>query len=499
MEAFVLDTGDPWGAVAAGFQRADVAAILDPDGPLRHWLLRGRGMSKTTDIAALALALLITEAPRKSHSYVFAVDSDQAQLTMDAIDAIVSNTSGLAGAVIVGSRSATVRGSGATLSVESSDGASALGQKPFFVIVDELAAWPNTANHRRLWSAIIGSLPKLKVGGRSVARLIVISTAGSPVGLGKRTWDEAEKAPQRWHTSKHPGPSPWWSAEDIANTRADLLPSEWMRYIECEWAEGEDTLTTPEDIAACTRAGDVVLDPVRGRTYVAALDVGTRRDLTAFAIGHMEPTSAGRKVVIDRVRSWKPKDGEGGRVDLAEVEATVRRLCREYGVSKFRFDRMQAEQLSQNLAKTGLRIDEYVFSATGANRLARTLQVALRDRAIELPDDPELQTELLTVRMVETGPGVVKMNNPEGTHDDVVTAVAMVAAELTAQPDCGPASVSVPTRKLGPRATATTREAITHNSTGRVALTLARSAQRRSPRGVSFAVRVPGAYDEPRP
>jgi hypothetical protein len=33
--------------------------------------------------------------------------------------------------------------------------------------------------------------------------------------------------------------------------------------------------------------------------------------------------------------------------------------------------------------------------------------------------------------MVETGPRTVKVQNPPGAHDDIVTAVGMVVADLT--------------------------------------------------------------------
>lgn len=496
LDGLVLDTGDRWGSIAKPFQRADVTAILNrSDGaPRRHWLLRGRGMSKTTDIAALALVLLLTEAPPKSHSYVYAVDGDQAQLTMDAIDAIVANTPGLAGAVQVGARSITVRASGATLTIETSDGASSLGTKPWLTICDELAAWPNTANHRRLWASIVGALPK--VPG---SRLVVISTAGSPAGLGAQTWKKGLKS-RFWNTSRNPGPSPWWTEDDIESTRDDLLPSEWMRYVECEWAEGEDTLTTAEDVAACTRGGDAVLPPHRGRQYVAALDIGSRRDLTALAIGHIEQREAGRTVVIDRVLSWKP--AKNRHVDLADVEASTLRLCREYRVSRLRFDRMQAEQMTQNLARKGVRCDEFIFSTASTNRLARVLGTALRDRAIDLPDDPELQSQLATVRIVETGPGTVKMQNPTGTHDDLAVAVAMVAADLLSQPDLVGGVISTAQGSIGRRSNITTREAIRRPRPGSgLAGALAANRAKRMPRGLPGAgavVGVPGAHDDPR-
>lgn len=82
---------------------------------------------------------------------------------------------------------------------------------------------------------------------------------------------------------------------------------------------------------------------------------------------------------------------------------------------------------------------EYPFTVAGVNRLARVLHGALRDRSIGLPDDPELLEELRQVRIVATGPGTVKLDNPPGTHDDQAVAVALVAAELLERPTSQPA------------------------------------------------------------
>jgi hypothetical protein len=77
---------------------------------------------------------------------------------------------------------------------------------------------------------------------------------------------------------------------------------------------------------------------------------------------------------------------------------------------------MQAEQLTTNLARAGLRPHEFVFSAAGANRLARSLYGALRDRALSLPDEEETRSEFVSTRIVETGPGTVKIQNPPGAR-----------------------------------------------------------------------------------
>jgi hypothetical protein len=433
MAGFVInDDGVRWGDVAEPFQRDDAKAIFDrtPGAPRRHYLTRGRGMAKTADVSAALLVLMLTEAPPLSRSHVYAVDGDQAAITLDTIAGFVERNH-LSGQIEIKANTVTVRATGATLTIETSDGASAFGLRPWLTVVDELSMWPNTANHRRLWGAIVSAVPK--VPG---SRLIAIGTGGSPASLGAEVWARA-KASLHWHTSMNPGPAPWWTAEDIDATRSDLTAAEWRRLIACEWAEGDDSLSNAEDVAACIRAGDVTLAPNGTREYVAALDVGTRRDLTALAIGHAENRAAGRTVVIDRVVYWRPERGLGGRVNLSEVEATVERLCKEYRVERLRFDRMQAEQMVGNLTRAGVRVQEYVFSAAGAARIARSLHIALRDHAIELPDDEELRSEASTVRMLETAPGMVKMSNPTGTHDDVLTAVGMVTADLIEQPEIG--------------------------------------------------------------
>lgn len=441
LAALPLENGDLWGERAYPWQFADARAIFDPEGPRRHYLLRGRGMSKTTDVAAIVLVLMLTEAPANSSSHVYAADEEQAALTMDALRAFIDRA-GLSAQLRIAARSVTVTANGAQLIVETSDGASALGKRPWLTVVDELSAWPNTPNHRTLWSAIVSAVPK--VPG---SRLIVITTAGSPTGLGAKVWEEAEKF-RHWHTSKTSGPSPWWSADDVEATKSALSASEWRRLILCEFAEGDDALTTVEDVEAAIRPGNAVLPRKPGVEYVAALDVGTRRDLTALVVGHTEQREHGRVVVIDRVLYWRPVRGVGvgGRVDLAEVEAATLRICREYG-ARLRVDRHQAEQLTGNLGKAGIQVDEYVFSSAGANRLARTLYGALRDRALELPDESEVRAEFIATRLVETGPSTVKLQNPTGAHDDIVTAVGMVVADLNERPAIQRGAIHIPEDK----------------------------------------------------
>lgn len=437
----VLDSADTWGDAAHPWQLADAEGVLGAGGPAWSYMLRARGMSKTTDVAGLALTLLVTEAPPRSRSYAYAVDRGQALLLLDSIAGFVDRTEGLAGALDVAASRVTVKATGATLDVEASDAASAFGLRPWLVVVDELAQWPSTANHRRLWSAVVSALPK--VPG---SRLVVLTSAGAPNHLAHEVWERAATS-AHWRASVVPGPCPWWPSSEVDALRAELTPAEFRRLVLCEWAEADDALTTAEDVAACV-AHPGALEPRPGVRYVASLDVGTRRDATVVVVAHTEPApGGGRRVVVDRVMRWRGTRANPVRLD--DVEAALVQLWRNYGRPPVIFDLHQAAQLTERLGARGVRCVEYVFSTAGVNRLARTLFTALRDRAIALPDDPELLAELAGVRLVETGPGLLRLDHRSGEHDDQAVAVAMCAAHLLDRPGPRPATTrSVARRRL---------------------------------------------------
>jgi Phage Terminase len=418
----LTEDGQTWGEITADWQHHDARAVIDGR---RCFEVRPRGASKTTDAAALTLALLVTQAPTRSRSYLYAVDEDQAAELLDIIDGIVDWTPGLSGMVKLERNRLTVTRTGATLRVEASDAASAFSKRPWLVVVDELTSWPDSTNHRRLWAAIASAMPKQKG-----SRLLVLSMAGSPVHFSRKIWQTAQDSPD-WYSSAIPGPCPWWNPADTEATRALLTESEFRRYVLAEWVETDEALGTEGDVLACVRSGPSVLEPRERVRYVAALDVGTRRDMTALAVCHAEPSPLGRRVVVDRVIYWRPTAAR--RVDLAEVQATTERVCREYR-APLRFDRSQAEQLSQNLTRAGVKVEEYVFSQAGANRLAKSLYVALRDRTLSIPDEPELISELQSARLIETAPGMVKMINPPGHHDDLAVSVGMCLVHLAEHP-----------------------------------------------------------------
>ena len=435
MAALVLGDGRRWGDVAAPFQWEDARAILDdPSAPPYSLQTRSRGGSKTDDLAGMKLALMLTEAPTGARLFAVAADADQGRLIVESVEGFARRTPELAGAVEVNAYRVAVPRIGAVLEVLPADGPSVWGLRPWFVTVDELAAWPDTRGARGLWDAVTTAVAK--VDG---CRLVVLTTSGDPAHWSRRVLDHALADPL-WRVHEVPGPAPWLDAAKLDEQRRRLPESLYLRLFENRWVASEDRLVSDEDLAAC-----VVLTgpqpPVLARRYTIGLDVGLRRDRTVAAVCHLD---AG-VVTLDRLAVW-----EGTRlrpVKLTEVEEWLVRAAREYRAD-VTYDLWQAAQLTERLRKRGVRTREYTFSAASVGRLASTLFQLLHERALRLPDDAELLDELRNVRLREVSPGVMRMDHDAGRHDDRAIALALACQRLVERGETRPARVSVPRGRL---------------------------------------------------
>ena len=299
LNAFTVDAGPgrravPWESVATERQLEDAAAVVRGGEPRWHMWLRPRGMSKTTDAALVALSMLLTVQPPNSRSLVYAVDADQAALLFERV---AGHLAALPPDLVrvTQSRVTNLR-TGATLTVESSDAASALGQTPWLVVVDEFCAWKDTRGPRRLWSAIVSSMPK-----RPDSRLLVISSAGDP---GSWTHDVVRpaRAGDAWRFSRAPGPCPWWRDADVARQREALSDSAFSWYVLNEFAASENALVSAGDLAAAVTAGVASRPYDPGQRYCLGVDLGRKVDASVVAVAHRE----GDRVVVDHVERWLP-------------------------------------------------------------------------------------------------------------------------------------------------------------------------------------------------
>jgi phage terminase large subunit-like protein len=136
-----LDDGRRWGEAALPWQWEDASAILDPAGPRYHFVTRPRGASKTTDLGAITLSYMLSQAPNGARLYALAADRDQGKLLLDAVKGFAMRTPLVGRALDISADRVSVADRDVVLNVLAADAAGSWGLRPHFVVLDELAQW----------------------------------------------------------------------------------------------------------------------------------------------------------------------------------------------------------------------------------------------------------------------------------------------------------------------------------------------------------------------
>ena len=420
LASLVIEDERTWGDAATRVQLDDARSVLD-GGPPYHFVTRARGYSKTADMAGCAVAMLLT-LPPASRLYWLAADEEQGRLALDSIAGYVERTPLLRGVVEVQSRRVSALGTGNRLDVLAADAASSWGLRPAAVFVDEFAQWPETPNATRLWESV--SSATLKIPD---ARMVVITTAGSPSHMAAKILDHA-RASDLWRVSETPGPPPWASDELLAEQRSRLPSGVYEQLFENRWVEAAGAFLDVEALDSCFTLPGAALRSEERHRYVAGLDLGHTNDRTALAVGHREEEA----VHLDRLHVWAGSRREP--ISFAMVEEAV---LRQHERFRFRLsvDPWQALHVLERLRERGVRAHEVTFSAGFKQKLASTLLQSVNDRALALYPDDELRDELLGLRVKQTAGGWT-FDHASGSHDDraVALAVMIVAALDTPLP-----------------------------------------------------------------
>ncbi len=434
--AMVLEDERRWGETAVQYQRDNALDILDVDAVIRQsWIELPRGARKTTDLAGILLALLVVQAPPMARLYVGAASEDQAQELIDAASGLIARTPELVGMFKVLELEITNVYSGASMRALPAD-ASAMGKRAWLIVLDEVANWAETKKAKRFWDVLTS-------GNRKIAecRTVVITNAGTPQHWAWKRRETARTS-ENWRFCSIPGPLPWLTAADLQVLRENAtLPSVFERLHMNRWVEAEDQLVSGADLDA-SMAPFVVPDGLRlsfpGSTSpvtVVGVDLGTKRDASVVAVGHLVSlfdaqtlVLSATRVVVDELRVWT--GSPDAPVPLGEVEEYLLDVHRRLRPRRVLVDPHQAISIMQRLKPRGVPVEEFTFTGVSVGHLASTLFNLLRDRRIGLPVDAELREELSHVRLRENSLGVIRMDHDSGRHDDRAVAIALCAKGL---------------------------------------------------------------------
>ncbi len=450
------------GDVLDGWQAADFAA-LDPgwrriagqssDGPLRAWLERPRGHSKTLDLAVMASWVLFASR-RKLTGVAAAADLDQARLLRDAVDGLLRLNPWLA-RILRADKLKIVNGrTGSSLEILTSDAPSSYGLTPDFLIVDEVTHWRD----RALWDSLISAAAK-----RKCCMVVTICNAGFADSWQWQTREAVRQDPA-WHFSRLEGPVASWITPDRLQEQRRLLPSiAFERLWANTWSSGSGDALSPDLIdRAITRPGPL-LEPEPGWSYVAGLDLGLSRDRAALAVvgvhvGHSEERARPERRLTttqaamlelgltdcpddDDDVEWVQHEGTGrlrlarlqvwtppakGKVDIERIEQAVVGIDRRLVLDRIGCDVWQAAYLIERLGKQGLPIQGIDFTGSNLRSMCSATLEAFSEANIDLYPDPLLLADLRALRVVEKSYGL-RLESPRGPqgHGDAATALAI--------------------------------------------------------------------------
>ena len=163
--------------------------------------------------------------------------------------------------------------------------------------------------------------------------------------------DEDTKLFMFWDSGIVARRMPWQQDETYYRAQAKTLrPEEFGRFHLNEWASALSEFIPIVQWDKCA----TVIPPLDALTpVVLAVDASVSNDCTAISLvsRHFDPARQDNSVAIRGKYIWTPGRGT---VDFQDVEATIRRLCKEYNVVQVTYDEFQLHQMMQSLTRDGV-------------------------------------------------------------------------------------------------------------------------------------------------
>lgn len=429
------------------WQRADFAAVdpgwlrcvgrtKTPDAKMRVYLERGRGHSKTFDIAVMICHALIF-APRMVRGFAFAADKDQSKLLRDAILKLIRINDWMNNRLAVQNYRVvvideTLSSYESELQISSSDVGSSFGILPDFVVCDEIVHWSDSAD--ALWHSVSSSAAK-----KPDCLLLVISNAG--LGMGQSwQWLVRENAfnSEAWHFSRLDGPVASWISPQILNEQAESLPpSVYQRLWLNQWQkEGSGDAINAKLIQEAIVLPGPMEHPMAEYFYVAGVDLGVRKNHSAITVLAVDPI--GPHFMLVHHINWNPQD-TGGEISLRDVRQHLITLYHQYHLVSCRSDPFAARLLAQDLRTAGLAYNYHNSTLSESTEMCQKLLTVFQEGMIELYNCERLIRDLHRLRIVEKGNAKLKLEadvTKDGSHADLGMSLANAIWEASIQVGC---------------------------------------------------------------
>lgn len=418
------------GKIVADFQRRDFAvldaavlALARGEMPphRRIWIERTKGGSKDSD-AAVSLLWLLMFATRPVRCRIGAADQQQADevrlivqqiLRMDSpLNAYLDTFIDVQGTRILNKQN------GSRADILTADKFGSHGSRPDFTLINELSH----IGDQQFAETLFDDADKVRT-----SVVLVCSNAGH-LDTWQYQWHELARTSPRFHFSALTEPAPWIDPVDLEDSQRRNSAARFNRLWRGQWVRNVGNALEEADIEAAITLVSPPAEPQRDpRPFIAALDIGVRRDHSALVV--LACDYVNHRVQLAHANSWAPRPQIG--VDLEAVRAEAESICTSWPATLL-YDPAQCEMIATDLRAKGVNAIPYPFTGPNCHEMANTLVSAFRERRVDLYRHDGLLKSLGRLCIVEKSFGY----KLEASHDPIVghadlafaLAISMTAA-----------------------------------------------------------------------
>ena len=226
----------------------------------------------------------------------------------------------------------------------------------------------------------------------------------------------------------------WWTRERCSALQAQDEQA-FRTDVLALFADPETSLLSSAEIDRATRKGPLVLGREAGHTFLGAIDPATRGNAWTLVVATRKRRADGRYyTAVVLAKQWQGSKTDP--LDPDRVLAEIAALLKGYGLAAVWTDQLAADFVRSIASRHGLSVNVETVGATSKVAMFESLRMRLADDGLELPDDPMVRADLLSVRKRVTmnGLAIELPRTADGRHADYAPALALVASKTREEP-----------------------------------------------------------------
>jgi hypothetical protein len=230
----------------------------------------------------------------------------------------------------------------------------------------------------------------------------------------------------------------WWTAERIEKLRVQDEQA-YRTDVLGEFADPESSLFSSAELDRVTRTGPLVLEREPRHEYSAAMDPGTRGNAWTLAIATCRMVGTREVLTVALAKQW-----QGSKLDPLNPDTVLKEiavLCLSYGLDAVTTDQYSADALRAIGDRHKLYLYIETITAPRKTELYESLRARIADGGVELPPDPQVRSDLLSVRkrVTTNGISIELPRTADGRHADYAPAIALLIEKHLSPPATAPA------------------------------------------------------------